>query len=73
MSAGNDIAPDGNIVQRLVGDVVGGISADNGGEESPGSEGARGELVDQLRLGRVDALGEGKSGVVLEGVKDGES
>lgn len=56
------------LVDDRVGDVVGCVEADNGGEEGPGAESASGESVDGGWSG-VDAGGVFLGVVGLEGVE----
>jgi hypothetical protein len=69
VSSSNQVRPNANVVNTLVGNVVRGIASNDSRKESPGSEGTGGESVDILRTLRVDALGQGDGSVVLDGVE----
>lgn len=57
MGEGRAIRPHGQLVEDRIGNIVGGIEPDHGGEEGPGAEGAGRERGDEVRGGGIDLYG----------------
>ena len=71
METGDGIAPDADIVDLGIGDVVCGIGTDDSAEDRPCAEGARREPGHVLRALSVEALRQFESDKGLDRVEDG--